>query len=185
MNALGFGKGSFANGRLWHYDDGGGNYAELVLLDGGRAVLYGHDHEYSETYFREAAAYFEEEETDLLAGAPPWWGEVLPQAEFQWIGFVYGYEDGAWARAAYEPDDGFASLALPAASEERLIELVNEFVTSAAEDQGFVHVPDPDAVLALVAAGPALTREQLAAVLGPIPADPDAGTTAARAFGTG
>ena len=126
MNALGFGKGSFANGRLWHYDDGGGNYAELVLLDGGRAVLYGHDHEYSETYFREAAAYFEEEETDLLAGAPPWWGEVLPQAEFQWIGFVYGYEDGAWARAAYEPDDGFASLALPAASEERLIELVNE-----------------------------------------------------------
>src|SRR5690349_11416021 len=63
-----------ADGGTWHYDDGGGNYADLVHLDGGRAVLLGNDHEYSDTYFAKAAEYFGEEETDLLADAPSWWG---------------------------------------------------------------------------------------------------------------
>jgi hypothetical protein len=182
MAALNYGGGSNAVGGLWHYDDGGGNWAELALLGGGRAVLFGHDHEYSETYFREAATYFQEEETDLLAEAPDWWETPLPVGDDQWIGFVYGFDGTSWLRADYALDDGFNSVALPAASFDRFGDLVAEFVKGHNRDHDVECEVDPAAVVALAAAGPELTVEQLAAVVGPSPAQWQAGVDAARAF---
>jgi hypothetical protein len=182
MAALGHGSLSNATSTRWRYDDAGGNWADLVLLDGGRAVLFGHDHEYSETYFREAAEYFQEEETDLLADAPEWWGSVLPSGDDQWIGFVYGFDGTSWSRADYELDDGFASVAVPACSDGRLHEMIIEFVQGAGERAGSSHVVEPAAIDALVALGPAITTEALASVFGDIPGNYEQGVAAAAAF---
>jgi len=56
----------WAEGQAWFFHDGGGNWATLRFVGDGRAVLIGHDHEYTETYFRDAAKYLQEPETDLL-----------------------------------------------------------------------------------------------------------------------
>jgi hypothetical protein len=151
MAALGFSDLCNATPQRWHYDDAGGNWAELVLVDDGRALLFGHDGEYSETYFREAAAYFQEEETNLLADAPDWWGSVLPQGEDLWIGFVYGFDGSTWQRAAYDLEDGFGSVGNPAVSNERLEELVREFVNGRGTDAGVEHTPNSGAVGVLAA----------------------------------
>ena len=47
---------------------------------------------------------------------------------------------------------------------------------------GIEHIPSREAVLALAAAGPALTEAHLSAVFGPVTADLAAGVAAARAF---
>ncbi len=185
MAALGFVNVSHAEGRRWHYDDSGGNWADLVMLDDGRAVLFGHDHEYSDTYFREAAAYFQEDETDLLADAPDWWGTVLPTGEDQWIGFVYGFDGTSWSRADYAINDGFASVNVPACSTERLHEMVNEFVEGAAGDAGVEHATDSAAIDSLIELGPAITVEALTNLFGPVPHDAAAGVIAASAFAAG
>jgi hypothetical protein len=182
MAALGFGDLSNATPQRWHYDDAGGNWAELVLLDDGRALLFGHDGEYSETYFREAAEYFEEEETDLLADAPDWWGSVLPRGEDLWIGFVYGFENDVWQRADYDLEDGFESVGNPAFFDARLQDLVAEFINGRGTDAGIEHTPASDAITALSERGPLLTEEDLAAVFGPVSGDLVAGVAAARAF---
>jgi hypothetical protein len=183
MAALGYADLSNAAGNLWHFDDAGGNWAELVLLDQGRAVLFGHDHEYSETYFREAATYFQEEETDLLAGAPDWWGEVLPRDPDRWVGFVYGFDSGTWQRTSYELDDGFASLGHPAVAFDRLYDLVGEFISSSALRAGITHQPAEEAVRVLADRGPELTAEDLQAVFGAFVPDIASGVLAAQAFG--
>ena len=116
-------QGAHATAHGWHYDDGGGNWADVVSAGSGRAVLVGHDHEYSETYFREGATYFGEEETDLLADAPDWWeAAIVPYLDRQrtagmWIGFIYGF-DGRWMRSDYDADDGFTSVGLPFTDDE-------------------------------------------------------------------
>lgn len=100
---------------LWHYDDGHGSWADLHHLDEGRAVLLGQDRNDSETFYAEASDFFEEKETDLLAGAPEWWGPPVRRvrdAEL-FLGFVYGYDGSTWHRAGYELDDGFTSVGLP------------------------------------------------------------------------
>lgn len=182
LAALGFADAATASKGRWHYDDGGGNWCDLVLRADGRAVLFGHDHEYSETYFRSAATYFHEEETDLLAGAPGWWADQLPSdTEGVWVGFVYGWDDG-WSRAPYDLPDGFTSIGLRAVSDENLLDLVRDFVDGAGGDQGIDHSPGPSAVTALGEVGPDLTVDHLRAVFGPVEADLDAGVLAARHF---
>lgn len=167
-------------GPLRYHDDGGGNWAAMVLLPQGRVLLWGHDHEYSDTYFREAAAYFGEPETDLLAGAPAWWGEALAAHHHQhlgeWVGFVYGWEGGRWQRADYEPDDGFTALSLPMLSHEATV----QDLVSALESKslGSARPVDLQLVDGLVMAGPAMTAEQLRAVL---PPSLDSAAGAARA----
>lgn len=182
MAALGHESLSNATAQRWHYDDAGGNWADLVLLDEGRAVMFGHDHEYSETYYREAAAYFQEEETDLLAEAPDSWGAVLPTGDDYWIGFVYGFDGTSWSRADYDLDDGFASVAVPACSDEGLHEMITQFVTSAGNDAGIAHMVEPVSIDAMVAFGPTITVDALGAVFGLVPYDANAGIAAARAF---
>ncbi|MEU7530910.1 proteophosphoglycan 5 [Saccharothrix sp. NPDC042600] len=178
--ARGWGDNCHADGAVWHYDDGGGNWADLHHVGGGRAVLLGHDHEYSETYYANAAEYFEEPETDLLAGAPDWWAPptraVLDRGA--WVGFVYGFEDGRWQRAPYDLDDGFDSVGLPALDDKRCRELVLDFVQDAPGR------PDDPAVDALVAADGDVTEAQVAAVVG-TGWDVAAGVAAARRFREG
>jgi hypothetical protein len=169
-----------ADGGLWHYDDGGGNFAELVHLDGGRAVLIGNDHEYSDTYFATAAEYFGEEETDLLAGAPDWWAPPARAAmdRGEWVGFVYGFDGTTWQRAPYDKQDGFTAVALPAVDADRCAELIVEFTQDA---PGLDGPPSPAAVAALIAADGDVTPDLLAGVVG-TGWDLPAGAAAARAF---
>lgn len=169
---------------VWHFDDGGGNWADLHHVGEGRAVLIGHDHEYSETYFAEAAGYFGEPETDLLAGAPTWWEPPTRSAGVRgdWVGFVYGFDGVQWSRAAYDVDDGFASVGLVALDDGRFREQVAEFVQDA---PGLTGPPDPTAVDALAAADTAVTATLLRTVIGPTGWDAEAGAAAARRFWTG
>lgn len=172
---------TYGRGRIRHCHDGGGNWARMALLPGGRALLFGRDHEYSETYWEGAAEYFEEPETDLLAGAPQWWGEALAEhregGEQDWIGFVYGWENGQWLRAPYDVDDGFDSV-LPARDHDSTVEHITEWLAELAEPPA---VADRGAIEKLVQAGPEVTVEQLAAAF-PSHWDLDAGVAAARAF---
>jgi hypothetical protein len=180
--ARGWGRSCHADGPVWHFDDGGGNWADLHHVGAGRAVLIGHDHEYSETYYATAAEYFEEPETDLLAGAPAWWEPPVRAALDRglWVGFAYGFTDGGWLRADYALDDGFAAVGLPATSDERCRELVVEFAQDAPGLAGAD--PDPHAVDALIAADAAVTDAHVAAVVGATGWDPAAGAAAAREF---
>jgi hypothetical protein len=180
--ARGWGRDCHADGTVWHFDDGGGNWADLHHVGDGRAVLVGHDHEYSDTYFAAAADYFQEPETDLLAGAPDWWAPPARAAMDRglWVGFVYGYEDGAWRRAEYEPSDGFESVGLPATDDARCRELVVEFTQEAPGLAG--GEPDPRAVDALIAADARVTEAHVRAVIGPTGWDAAAGAAAAQAF---
>lgn len=161
--AEGHDKVVYASGNDWFFDDGGGNWVCLRLVDGGRAVMFGNDHEYSDTYFREAAEYFGEEETDLLAEAPAWWGENIAHTYGEWTGFIYGWDGERWQRAAYELSDGFTSVGLLRAS------------TLDHEDSGLrhtaTHAPGLDgrpadevALDALVAADGDVTAAQVEAV---------------------
>lgn len=165
---------------LWHFDDGGGNFAELVWVGEGRAVLLGNDHEYSETYFATAAEYFGEEETDLLAEAPDWWAPPARAAmdRGEWVGFVYGFDGSTWRRAAYDIPDGFQQVGLPAVDEARCRERISEFARNA---PGRTGPPPEDAVAALIAADGAVTADLLARVVGTA-WDLPAGVAAARAF---
>lgn len=178
--ALGWSKDVYADGPRRHYHDGGGNWARMVLLPQGRAVLFGNDHEYSQTYWGAAAEYFQEPETDLLAGAPDWWAEVVGQhrdgGDGDWIGFVYAWSDGQWLRAAYDTDDGFASLGLPAATHAQTLQTVTEYLSDDATDAA----PADLAVETVIEAGPGLTADQLRAACR-AQHDVAAGVAAARA----
>jgi len=111
--AYGWGNNVYATDDLWYYHDGGGNWACIRFTSATQAVLFGHDHEYSETYFREAASFFGKEETDLLKDAPSWWGEAIESSpDGPWIGFIYGWDGKKWQRAEYDNNDGFDKVAL-------------------------------------------------------------------------
>lgn len=175
--ARGWGDDIFANESQWHYHDGGGNWACLRFQSDGRAVLVGHDHEYSETYFGRAAEYFGEEETDLLKGAPDWWSMDLDPKPFgEWIGFVYGWEGQGWQRADYSKADGFEQVGLlnVCTKLDRLIEFAS---AAPGLEEKEVNV---DSLRALVEADTQITEEVLGAA---VPGwDVAAGVAAARKF---
>ncbi|MFC8228120.1 proteophosphoglycan 5 [Streptomyces sp. NPDC057287] len=166
---------------VWHYDDGQGSWADLHHLDEGRAVLLGQDRNDSETYYAEASDFYEEKETDLLAGAPDWWEPPVRRVrEAQlFLGFVYGFDGSIWQRAEYELDDGFASVRLPALSDER----TREAVLAATPRTADAGTPGPaeESVDALIAAGAEADSALVAAVV-PIGWDTHSGAEAARAF---
>jgi hypothetical protein len=178
----------FARDRTWHYDDGGGNWADLRVLDAGRAVLVGHDHEYSETYYAGAATYFGEPETDLLAGTPTWWRDAIEdyiadiEANGMWLGFVYGFDAGVWTRADYDAPDGFESLNLPTATHDGTAAHLTEFLQHIGRDQGVSPDVDPQAVHTAIAAGPDVSTDQLHILFGARQLDVEAGVVAARQF---
>lgn len=177
--------------RFAHYDDGGGNWAELVLLPDKRAVLCGRDLEFSQTCFRED---FEGvEEIDVLAGVPEWWRSAIdelgndPASWAPTISFAYGFDGNHWLRVYYDVDDGFAGAtpdvgglvmeALMGAAQSALDEDADQ---AALED----FTPDEAALEALWAAGRHLTAEHLRAAFGPVAAycDIDLGMRAVAEF---
>ena len=95
------------------YDTGGGDWFQLHRIDDDHALLVGYDSEDHETFFGAAVSYFdEEEETDLLAGAPDWWvdlvrerhpGAVSEDAEFDPISIVCGWDGRRWTKAVGAP----------------------------------------------------------------------------------
>jgi hypothetical protein len=178
--ARGWADGCHATGSMWHFDDGGGNWADLHHLGGGRAVFVGHDHEYSETYHGAAAEYFGEQETNLLAGAPEWWAPPAERsmATQTWIGFVYGFDGARWSRVPYDPNDGFRNIGLPALDDTACHQLITDFVQDA---PGRSAPPTPNAIDGLIAADGQLDEARLRAVIGP-GWDAAAGVAAARAF---
>lgn len=97
LSALGHDDVWSVDARGAHHDDGGGNWAHLALIEDGRAVLYGYDHEYSDTVDADPPI-------DLLAGAPSWlpWDELVRcQAEDQ-LGYVLWHTAGTgWQRVSY------------------------------------------------------------------------------------
>lgn len=179
--AAGHGERCRALGSLWHYDDGHGSWADLHHLDEGRAVLLGQDRNESATFYAEASDFFEEPETDLLAGAPGWWEPPVRGAreEQLFLGFVYGYDGSLWWRADYAAEDGFEALRLPALSSEGTREAVVTVVRRAAGSG--VPEPSQESVGALIDAGAAPDPAAVAAVV-PAGWDVDAGVAAARAF---
>ncbi|ASF11690.1 hypothetical protein CEQ30_35015 [Nocardia brasiliensis] len=182
--------------RFAHYDDGGGNWAELVLLPENRAVLCGRDLEFSRTYFRESMDGVEE--IDVLAGVPDWWRSVIDDLDndpASWapvISFTYGFDGSHWRRVDYDVDDGFAG-AMPDVGD-----FVREILMDAAQsvldedDEGLEpdraaledFEPDDAALEALWTAGRHLTAGHLRAAFGPVAAhcDVDRGVRAAAEF---
>jgi len=169
----------YATSNQWLYHDGGGNWACLRFKDKDQAILIGHDHEYSETYYGEAAKYFEEEETDLLKGAPDWWGFDLSPLPFgEWIGFVYGWDGKGWQRANYDKPDGFESVGLLDACSITNTDTLKEFASDAPGLKG--QSPSLDSLKELVAANGNISAKLLENV---VPGwDIAAGTAAANKF---
>jgi hypothetical protein len=106
LTAVGFDDVWMVGERGARHDDHGGNWATLALIDGGRAVLYGYDHEYSATVDAEPPV-------DVLAGAPDWipWDELTPFAADDQLGYVYWHDGTAWGCAPYDEEDGLAQTA--------------------------------------------------------------------------
>lgn len=169
----------YATSDQWLYNDGGGNWACLRFIANDKIILLGHDHEYSETYFGEAAAYFEEAETDLLQGVPEWWGQRLePGPMGEWVGFVYGWNGIKWQRASYNNPDGFNELDLLGACSQGNTEKLKEFALDAPGLGGMS--PRDTALSALVSADGNISAELLESVA---PGwDVLAGTAAAQQF---
>ncbi|MFF9687515.1 proteophosphoglycan 5 [Streptomyces sp. NPDC014623] len=170
---------------LWHYDDGHGSWADLHHLDEGRAVLLGQDRNDSETFYAEASDFFEEKETDLLAGAPEWWEPPVRRvrdAEL-FLGFVYGFDGSTWHRAEYDLDDGFTSVGLPPLSTDRTREAILTTVRHVQDPA--VGEPSRESADALIAADAEVDAALLTALIPSAAWDTEAGAAAARAFHAG
>lgn len=180
VTALGFPQTASARGDRWRLDDGGGNWAEVVLLAPDRAVLLGWDREAVTRLSRRPDG---EPTGELLTDAPDWWSEPLraldPAVE---VSFVLGWDGTAWSRVPSDLVDGSTRVGLPVDA-ETLYGLVDTYAEGVADDQGLGEWRAPwPAVAALGAAGPELTVQQLADVLGPLEADLPAGAVAAQRF---
>lgn len=178
FGARGWQREAWAAPDEWFYHDGGGNWASLRFVEQDKLVLIGHDHEYSETYFREAAKYFGEEETDLLRGAPDWWASKLDRPLLgEWIGFIYGWNGHRWQRADYDKPDGFDQVGLLQACSLTDMTALEQSAADAPDLDG---LPPGDSLRALVAADAEITHELLARA---VPGwDIGAGVAAARRF---
>lgn len=169
----------YATSDEWLYHDGGGNWVCLRFKSDNQAIFIGHDREYSETYFGEAAKYFEEEETNLLEGTPEWWGFNMSPLPFgEWIGFVYGWDGEKWQRSGYNIPDGFDDIGLLNACSLNGTDYLKELSLDAPGLEG--KPPTQETLDALVAADGDITYELLEAT---VPGwDIEAGILAAKKF---
>jgi len=174
--AHGWDKFVYATEKEWFYHDGCGNWCCLRFHSKNKAVLVGHDHEWSSTYFRESAEYFDKEETNLLEDAPSWWGKYAYPSPFgRWIGFIYGWNGSTWHSADYEIDDGFEQLGLLNAISADTYG--GNSLSQTIED--FFEEADQEDIDRLVSADGNITSTILKAV---IPTNTNAGIKAAKLF---
>ncbi|BAL91966.1 hypothetical protein AMIS_67460 [Actinoplanes missouriensis 431] len=107
------------------HDDGDGGWARFALLDGRRAVLYGHHREHSATTHTDPPL-------DLLTGAPDWlpWADLSPLAENDRLGFVIWHESGRWSRVRYRDGllDGMTDLLAPLLTAEKTITALSAMI---------------------------------------------------------
>ncbi|WP_153040321.1 hypothetical protein [Actinoplanes sp. TFC3] len=146
LTAVGYDDTWLVPGAGAHHDDGGGNWAHLALIEGGRAVLYGYDHEYSDTVGADPPL-------DLLAGAPAWlpWPALTACAAQDQLGYALWYDHGNWHRVAY-PDglnDGLGSTAGPVLDEQAARDELASFVFAWGEHDN--DSPDERAAVAAAA----------------------------------
>lgn len=124
----GFGRRTIDRPDRVRVETAGGDVLDLHLRPDGTALLLGSNDDDATTYFRQSALYFEEPETDLLAGAPPWWDELLEQfhdglrgpaveARAEWVTFLYGWDGIRWTKAVGAPDGSQAGWILEALPE--------------------------------------------------------------------
>ncbi len=100
---------AYATESEWLYNDLGGNWARLRFAGDGKAVLFGHDHEYSTIALTKDTA----SESILLKDAPDWWLDcACPSESTDTIGFIYGWQNNRWQRANYKEQDGFSYVGL-------------------------------------------------------------------------
>ena len=183
--ARGWGDDIRATPEQWLYHDGGGNWACLRFAGGRKAVLIGHDHEMSKTSFGGPPGHGLGAETDLLAGAPSWWGSNLeiPELRGDRLGFVYGWNGRRWQRAGYDEEDGFDDVGLVrscSVSDAGDRSAYLRLYESTEEAFGHAAGPDLKALKALVAADAHITRRLLEPI---VPGwDIDAGVAAGREF---
>lgn len=96
------------------YVAGGGDWFQLHRADADHALLVGCDVEDTETFFGAAVPYFgASDETDLLAGVPGWWadlvrtrhaGAFLTDTGFDPINILCGWDGRGWTKAIGAPD---------------------------------------------------------------------------------
>ncbi|MFI0217894.1 hypothetical protein [Streptomyces lydicus] len=108
--------------------NGGGSYWwRLKLFEGDRALLCGQDSDGSYTHDGDR-------QIDFLAGGPEWlpWERLRHDADGNLFGFVYWWQDGAWARAPYPeklPDDGLEmALSWAAPGEDAVRRIIDDLV---------------------------------------------------------
>jgi hypothetical protein len=157
----------------WSIDDRGASrnlpdrgWARFALLDGRRAVLYGHHRERSATIRSDPPL-------DLLTGAPGWlpWDTLTPLAEQDRLGFVIWHENGRWSRVRYRDGlgDGMTDLAGrlltgestivalsrfgPRPAAERLLAAAVRVEVMAAHFRDLLTDPPPDLAAAMATAG--------------------------------
>jgi len=92
----------------------GGDWFQLHRADAEHALLVGNDIEDTETFFAAAVAWFgKDDETDLLAGVPEWWvdlvhtrhpGAFLTDTGYDPINLVFGWDGRQWTKAIGAPD---------------------------------------------------------------------------------
>ncbi|MEW2353772.1 hypothetical protein [Spirillospora sp. NPDC029432] len=101
----GLGRYEPAGGGIRSLDDAGNGWWGMTRIEGGRAVVYGHDVDYSRTRHQVLPI-------DLLAGGPAWlpWERLVELIrEEQILAFVHWWDGESWGRTAYPDgmDDGF------------------------------------------------------------------------------
>ncbi len=126
LTGLGFADVWYVDDHGAHHDDHGGTWARLALVDGARAVLFGHDRDHSAT----ASA---DPPIDLLTGAPGWlpWDDLIRLAENDELGFVVWHEQGRWSRTRYRESvtDGLVQTVGAVLSTENTLLELHEIVT--------------------------------------------------------
>lgn len=140
----------------WAADDEA--WMALVRPGDGRALLVGWHPEFSLT---EGGGRSGEPGTDLVGDAPGWWrrGVEHARAQDRYLGFLYGWDGARWWRLDQPDDDGFDPELFP------VTPLALRDIIDGLADDTLLDAPDPDAVDALIAAGPHLTADHLSAVL--------------------
>lgn len=151
----------FAAGPMRQAGSGSGDdWARLVFLPEGRAVLYGMEHGQARVYWEpggEAPATGMDSAgwrtwVDLIHGAPEWWRDGLKDAVSE-LTFVYGFDGNEWTRRAHAFDDGFDNVVFPHTIEQVWQALADVF----SEDKNDIGMFAP-IVEDLIAAGPQLTE---------------------------
>lgn len=170
-------EGAWCEDGLRFLHDFGGSWCAMAMLPGDRALFFLWDRGPESASLAGGAPV-------VLDGRPTWWLDglqhpALPE-ECDAIDAAQGWAGGDWTDDAFDPDEDAEWDFVPVLSEEDTILELMDWVEAEAEDHDLTP-PERSTVTAIVAAGPAVSRELLASVGFPH-WDIAKGVAAARAF---